>query len=69
MDDRSFEELIGDLLGQGMRVYVSTKAGIYHYSRSCLERSITTSKVRTMPAELVEWLGYTKCTKNCKLDE
>ena len=26
MDDRSFEELIGDLSGQAMRVYVSTGA-------------------------------------------
>ncbi len=36
MDDRSFEELIGDLLGQGMPVYVSTESGTYHYSRICL---------------------------------
>ena len=36
MDDRSFESRIGDLFGQGMRVYVSTGQGahIYHYSRS-----------------------------------
>ncbi len=27
MDDRSFEELIGDLSGQGMRVYVSAGRG------------------------------------------
>ena len=27
MNDRSFEELIGNLSGQGMRVYVSTGAG------------------------------------------
>ena len=46
MDDRSFEELIGDLLGQGMRVYVSTESGTYHYSRSCLESLVTKGKVR-----------------------
>ena len=70
MADRSFEELIGDLLGQGMRVYVSTESGTYHYSRSCLESLVTKGKVRAVPAELAEWLGYAKCTfKNCKPDE
>ena len=75
MDDRSFEELIGNLSGQGMRVYVSTGQGAhtYHYSRSCLEGSPaikTDSKVRRVPVELVEWLGYAKCKKyNCKPDE
>ena len=70
MDDRSFEELIGDLLGQGIRVYVSTESGTYHYSRSCLESLVTKGKVRPVPAELAEWLGYAKCIKkNCKPDE
>ena len=72
MDDRSFEELIGDLSGQGMRVYVSTGAGadIYHYSHSCLKRFIKTGKVRTVPVELVKWLGYAECkNNNCKPDK
>ena len=70
MDDRSFEELIGDLLGQGMPVYVSTESGTYHYSRSCLEGRVTKGKVRRVPVELAEWLGYAECTlKNCKPDE
>ena len=56
MDDRSFERRIGDLFGQGMRVYVSTGQGahIYHYSRSCLESRVTKGKVRTVPVELVK---------------
>ena len=72
MDDRSFEELIGDLSGQGMRVYVSTGAGadIYHYSHSCLKRFIKTGKVRKVPVELVKWLGYAECkNNNCKPDK
>ena len=70
MDDRSFERRIGDLFGQGMRVYVSTGQGahIYHYnSRSCLESRVTKGKVRTVPVELVKWLGYAECkNNNCK---
>lgn len=72
MDDRSFEEIIGDLSGQGMRVYVSAGRGAdrYHYSRSCLESSVIKSKVRTVPVELVKWLGYAECkNNNCKPDE
>lgn len=68
MDDRSFEKLIGDLLGQG--VYVSTESGTYHYSRSCLEGLATKGKVRRVPVELVKWLGYAACTfKRCKTNE
>ena len=69
MDDRSFERRIGDLFGQGMRVYVSTGQGahIYHYSRSCLESRVTKGKVRKVPVELVKWLGYAECkNNNCK---
>ena len=73
MDDRSFEELIGNLSEQGMRVYVSTGLGahIYHYSRGCLEgRVIKGSKVRKVPVELMKWLGYAECkNNNCKPDK
>ena len=72
MDDRSFEELIGDLSGQGMRVYVSTGLGahIYHYSRGCLEGSLRDGKVRKVPVELMKWLGYAEYkNNNCKSDK
>ena len=68
MDDRSFEDLIGDLLAGQSPAYVSTRAGTYHRYYSCCSKRMTKGKVRRVPLELVKWLGYDPCNE-CKRDE
>ena len=67
----TFENLLPDLEANlSPTVYVSTGTGahIYHYSRDCLERHLTTGKVRRVPVKLVKWLGYAECGNNCSPD-